>query len=733
MKGFSLFILSFCLSAANCHAASPSAELERKVSALLSKMTVEEKIGQLTQSDGEANGNARPEHFVQARKGLLGSTLNVRGVKRVNELQKAALESRLGIPILFAFDVIHGYRTIFPVPLGEAASWDPAIAEEGASVAALEARAAGVRWTFAPMVDIARDPRWGRMVEGSGEDTYLGAILAAARVRGFQGADYSAPGKVAACAKHFAGYGVAEGGRDYNTTDISEQRMRSVYFPPFKAAVDAGVATFMTAFNDLNGVPCTANKWLFTDVLRGEWGFNGFVVSDYTAIEELVKHRIAADGYQAAALALKAGVDMEMVSKLYAGNIPQLLKDGHVSMKDLNTAVANVLRLKLKAGIFDNPYSDPITENSALLTRESLASARRSAAKSFVLLRNEGAVLPFSGKVERIAVVGALAADKEAAMGSWTGDGQAADVISILDGIKARAGENVRVDYAKGSGPEDTAGGDIKAAVKIAKKADIVIAVLGEGPLMSGEAASRSRLDLPGRQTELLRELSETGKPVVLLLMSGRPLELGWIAEKIPAIMEIWFPGTMAGPAVADVLFGDVAPGGKLPVTWLHNAGQIPLYYNSKSTGRPYVPDSKYTSHYFDGPNTPLYPFGYGLSYSSFTLSDLSLSTGTIKQRESLSVSVRVTNAGAREADEVVQLYIKAHAASVTRPVRELKGFKRVTLKGGASETLRFTLGPGELGFVRSDMKFAVEPAEFSVWVGTSSVGGLEDSFNVVR
>jgi len=732
MKRFLAFSASLLMLPAVC-SASPSSDIEKKVSALMSKMTVEEKIGQLFQSDGEANGNARPEHFELARKGLLGSTLNVRGVKRVNELQKAALESRLGIPIFFAFDVIHGYRTIFPVPLGEAASWDPSVAEEGAAVAASEARAAGVRWTFAPMVDIARDPRWGRMVEGSGEDTYLGSAFAAARVRGFQGSDYSAPGKVAACAKHFAGYGAAEGGRDYNTTDISEHRLRSVYFPPFKAAADAGVATFMTAFNDLNGVPCTANRWLFTDILRGEWGFSGLVVSDYTAIEELVKHRIAKDNYQAAALALKAGVDMEMVSRLYSGNIQQLLKDGNVSMKELNSAVANVLRVKFKAGIFDSPYADPAVESSSLLTAENLAAARRSAVKSFVLLKNEGPLLPLSGKIGRIAVIGALAADREAAMGSWNGDGQAADVVTILDGIKARAGENIRVDFARGSGPEDHAGDDIRAAVKAAKKADVVIVVVGEGPLMSGEAASRSSLSLPGKQAELLAAIAETEKPVVMLLMSGRPLDLSWTAYKFPAIMEIWFPGTMAGPAVADVLFGDVSPGGKLPVTWVNNVGQIPLYYNAKSTGRPYAPGNKYTSHYFDGPNEPLYPFGHGLSYSTFTLSDLSLSTGAVRQRDSLAVSVRLTNTGAREADEVVQLYISACSGSVTRPVRELKGFRRVTLKPGQGEEVRFTLGPAELGVVRSDMKFAVEPGEFSVWVGTSSVGGLEESFSVVR
>ena len=660
-------------------------------------------------------------------RALLGSTLNVRGVQRTNELQAIAVkESRLKIPLIFGFDVIHGYRTIFPVPLGEASSWDPAVAERSASIAAAEARSAGVHWTFAPMLDIARDARWGRIVEGSGEDTYLGAIMARARVRGFQGRDYSAPDKVVACAKHWVAYGAAEAGRDYNTTDMSERTLREIYFPPFKAALDEGVGTFMSAFNDLNGVPSSANPFTLTRVLRGEWKFDGFVVSDYTSVEELIKHGVAANEQEAAREALSAGVDMEMVSRLYNKHGAELLRSGKVSPATLDEAVRRILRIKFRLGLFEHPYTDETRERSALLSPENLAAAREIAARSQVLLKNDRETLPLSKEVKSIALVGPLANDQKDMLGSWTGDGDAANAVTLLDGIKAKVSTATKINYAKGCDIDSDSTAGIDEAVRAARKSDVVIVAVGESAEMSGEASSRSSLDLPGRQLDLVKAVQATGKPVVVVLMNGRPLTINWIAENTPAILETWFGGTQAGNAIADVLFGDVNPGGKLPVTFPRTVGQEPLYYNHKNTGRPPDAKNKYSSKYLDVPWTPLFPFGYGLSYTQFQLSNLRLSQRSIRPDGRVTVSVEVTNTGKRTGDEVVQLYTRDVAASVTRPVRELKGFQRVTLRPGEKRRIEFTLAPEHLGFYNREMRFVVEPGEFKVMVGTSSADERE-------
>jgi len=595
-----------------------------------------------------------------------------------------------------------------------------------------EARAAGVTWTFAPMVDIARDPRWGRIVEGSGEDPYLGSVMARARVRGFQGSDYSASDRVVACAKHFVGYGAAEGGRDYNTTDMSERTLREIYLPPFKAAVEAGVGTIMSAFNDLNGIPASANPFTLTDILRQEWRFDGFVVSDYTAVEELIAHGLAADGAEAARQALTAGVDMEMVSRLYARHVPHLIAEGRLAMATLDEAVRRVLRIKFRLGLFERPYADEARERALLLRPEHRAAAREMAARSIVLLKNDGPLLPLSKSVRTVAVIGPLADDRRNLLGPWSADGRAEDVVTILDGIKAKLGPTARVLHARGCEVSGEATEGIAEAVRAARRAEVAIVVVGESADMSGEAASRASLDLPGRQAELVRAVHATGTPTVVVLVNGRPLAIPWIAEHVPAILETWFAGIEAGHAIADVLFGDVNPGGKLPVTFPRSVGQIPIYYNHKRTGRPPSPTDKYTSKYLDELTTPLFPFGHGLSYTGFRLANLQLSARRIRSDERVTVSVEVENIGSRAGDEVVQLYIRDVAASVTRPVRELKGFQRITLRPGERRRVAFTLGPEHLGFYDRRMRFVVEPGEFRIFVGTSSIGGLEASIEVV-
>jgi beta-glucosidase len=717
-------------------ARSAQAAIERRVNELLARMTLEEKLGQLQMLDGLAEGVYRPEHPEMIRKGLLGSTLNVRGAKRTNELQRIAMtESRLKIPVLFAFDVIHGYRAVFPVPLGEAASFDPAAAERSASVAAAEASAAGVKWTFAPMVDIARDPRWGRIVEGSGEDPYLGSLMAAARVRGFQGYGengYSAPDKVLACAKHWVGYGAAEGGRDYNTTEISENSLRNVYFPPFHAALNAGAGSLMSAFNDLNGIPTSANPFTLTKVLRDEWKFDGVVVSDYESVREIINHGVAADDAEAAQKALTAGVDVEMVSRLYNQRLPQLVKEGKLPMAVIDEAVRRMLRVKFRLGLFENPYTDEARESSLILSREHMAAAREIAARSMVLLKNEREILPLSKDLKSIAVIGPLADDQANPMGSWTGDGKKEDVVTLLTGIKAKA-PAARVVHAKGCDLNTDDAGGIAEAARVARESDVVILAVGESAEMSGEAAARSSLDLTGRQMDLVRAIHESGKPYVVVLMNGRPLTINWIAENSPAILETWFAGTQAGNAIADVLFGDVNPGGKLPVTFPRAVGQVPIYYNHKNTGRPPDVNNKYTSKYYDLQWTPLYPFGYGLSYTQFRMTNLQLSAQRIRPDGKVTVSVEIENTGKRAGNEVAQLYLRDVAASVTRPVKELKGFQRITLRPGEKRRVEFTLSPYHIGFWNHENRFKVEPGDFKVTVGSSSEGGLEAVFTVIK
>ncbi|MDQ3713271.1 MAG: glycoside hydrolase family 3 C-terminal domain-containing protein [Acidobacteriota bacterium] len=714
---------------------SKHSEIERKINALLARMTLAEKLGQLQQLDGEASGKYRPEHLELAKNGLLGSTLNVRGAEQSNELQKIAVEqSRLKIPMLFAFDVIHGYRTMFPIPLGESASWNLASIEKSAYIAANEARSAGVHWTFAPMVDIARDPRWGRIAEGAGEDTFLGSQIAFARVRGFQGNDFSENDRVMACAKHFAAYGAAEAGRDYNTTDMSERTLRDVYFPPFKATVDAGVGSFMTSFNSLNGVPSTSNSFLWKQILRDEWKSDALVVTDYTAVMELMKHGVALDEADAARLALNAGVDIEMVSRFVNKHGEQLVQNKKLSMPTVDNAVRDVLRIKYRLGLFERPYADPARERAMILNAEHRKFARQSANESFVLLKNERETLPIKKSIKEVAVVGFLANDKRNMNGNWAGDGREQDAVTVFEGVKNKLGNSAKVKFAVGCDAkcEDASGFD--EAVKLARDSDFTILTVGEDIDMSAEAASRTDIGLPGRQLELVKRIHQTGKPYAVVLINGRPLTINWLAENSPAILETWFAGTEAGNAIADTLFGDANPGGKLPVTFPRSVGQIPIYYNALPTGRPFLEKEKYTSKYLDAPNTPLYPFGYGLSYTTFKVSNLQLTQSKITKTGELKVSVDIENTGKRDGAEVVQLYVRDFVASVSRPVKELKGFQRVILKAGEKRKVEITVKAKDLGFYNAANQYVVEDGEFGLTVGTSSDDeGLKDTFAIVR
>jgi len=698
-------------------------------------MTLAEKLGQLQQLDGEGNGAFRPEHPDLIRKGLLGSTLNVRGAKNTNQLQHIAMdESRLKIPVLFGFDVIHGYRTIFPIPLAEASSWDPALAEQSASIAAREAYATGLRWTFAPMLDIARDPRWGRITEGAGEDPFLGAAFARARVRGFQGNDYSATNKILACAKHWVAYGATEGGRDYNTTEMSENTLREVYFPPFKAAVDAGVGSVMSAFNDLNGVPTSANPFTLTKVLRGEWKFQGFVVSDYTAVKELINHGLAANDKEAARAALNAGVDMEMVSRLFNQQGPELVKERQLSQATIDEAVRRILRIKFRLGLFEHPYTDEALEGNSLLTPANRATARAIADRSMVLLKNDRETLPLKKSIHSVAIIGPLADDKRTPLGWWSGDGKAEDTMTPLAGIKLKVSPETKVNYAKGCEIEGDSTAGFTDAIAAARDSEVAVVFVGETSETVGEAASKSSLNLTGRQMALVQAVYATGKPTIVVLINGRPLTIGWIAENVPALLEAWMGGTESGSAIADVLFGDVNPGGKLPVTWPRTVGQVPLYYNHMNTGRPPETNNRYTSKYLDAPWTPQFPFGYGLSYTQFKITNLQLSAHEVlplKGNDAIAVSVEVENVGNQAGDEVVQLYIRDVAASMTRPVKELKGFQRVTLQPGEKKRLEFLLTAAELGFWNREMRFVLEPGEFKVMVGPNSEQLIETKFEV--
>ncbi len=726
-----VFLLALSLSTSP-GSTPQNSDIENRIGALLARMTLAEKLGQLQQLDGEGNGNFRPEHVEMVRKGLLGSTLNVRGAQRTNQLQRVAVEeSRLKIPLLFGFDTIHGYRTIFPIPLAEAASWDPSLAERSSSIAAQEAYAVGLRWTFAPMVDIARDPRWGRITEGAGEDPYLGATFARARVRGFQGNDYSKPGKILACAKHWVAYGAAEGGRDYNTTEMSENTLRSIYFPPFKAAVDAGVGTLMSAFNSLNGIPTSANSFTLTKVLRDEWKFEGFVVSDYTAVKELINHGYAADDKEAARLALSAGVDMEMVSRLFNQNAPALLQEGKLSQAKVDEAVRRILRIKFRLGLFDHPYVDESLEKSALLSAGNRAVARDIAGRSMVLLKNERDTLPLQKTVSSIAVIGPLADDSRSPLGWWSGDGRDQDTVTPLAGIRSKVSLQTKVIYAKGCEVTGDSTAGFAEATTAARNSDIAIVFVGEAKEMVGEAASRASLELPGRQLDLVKEVSRAGKPTIVVLVNGRPPTIGWIVENVPAILESWMGGTESGNAIADILFGDVNPGGKLPVTFPRLTGQVPIYYNHLNTGRPPEANNRYTSKYFDAPWTPQFPFGYGLSYTQFKISNLQLNSSRIRPDGMVRMTAEVENTGKRAGDEVVQLYIRDVAASISRPVKELKGFQRVSLQPGEKRNVEFVVGPEQLGFYNHELKFVVEPGQFRVMVGSSSEDVIEKSFEV--
>jgi beta-glucosidase len=581
------------------------------------------------------------------------------------------------------------------------------------------------------MVDIARDPRWGRIAEGSGEDPYLGSVMARARVQGFQGTNYSALDKIVACAKHWVAYGAAEAGRDYNTTDVSENTLRDIYFPPFKAAVDAGVGTFMSAFNSLNGVPTSANPFTLTDVLRTEWKFDGFVVSDYTSVEELMKHGVAADGAEAAQRALSAGVDMEMVSRLYNRHGADLLKQRRLTTQNIDEAVRRILRIKFRLGLFDKPYADEGRERATVFSPANVAAAREIAARSMVLLKNEKDVLPFSKSVSSIALIGPLADSQKDVIGSWTGDGKAEDAITVLQGLRLKLPQ-AKINYAKGCEILCDRAEGFEEAIRAARESEVVILAVGESAEMSGEAASRTSLDLPGRQLDLVKAVQAIGKPTVVVLMNGRPLTINWIAENTPAILETWFAGTQAGNAIADVLFGDVNPGGKLPITFPRVVGQVPLYYNHFNTGRPPDPNNKYTSKYLDVPWTPLFPFGHGLSYTQFKITTVQLSSSRIQANGKLTVSVEVENVGKRAGDEVVQLYIRDVAASMSRPLKELKGFERVTLGPAEKKRVEFSLGPEQLGFHDRKMRFVVEPGEFKVMVGPNSQDLIEASLQVV-
>jgi len=720
-------ILSISLSAGP---SLKTSDTEKRIDELLSKMNLDEKVGQLVQY----NYQDSEKYKALIREGKIGSFLNVPpDAATANSIQKIAVEeSRLGIPLIYGYDVIHGQKTIFPIPLAESSSWDPVLAERNARVAAREAAACGVRWTFAPMMDIARDPRWGRIAEGAGEDPCLGAAFARARVAGFQGNDLSNPESVAACAKHYAAYGAAEGGRDYNTVDVSEKTLREVYLPPFKAAVDAGAATLMSAFNEIGGMPASANPLTLTRILRQEWGFEGFVVSDWNSVGELISHGVAASPGEAGILALSAGVDMDMEGNIYQGQLARLVREGKLSEKLVDQAVRRILRVKFRLGLFEKPYTDTNLAKS-ILSKEHMAQALDAARKSIVLLKNDKKLLPLNKGMKSIAVVGPLADSRKDVLGSWSGRGSEENAVSVLEGIREKIVQSVKILYSRGCDVTGSSREGFKDAVKLAAQADAVVAVLGESADMSGEAESRSDLGLPGVQEDLLKELVKIGKPVILVLMNGRPLAFSWAAEQVPAIVESWQLGVQHGRAVADVLFGDWNPAGKLTVSFPRVTGQVPIYYNHKNTGRPSQDNVKWTSKYIDCPSTPLYPFGYGLSYATFKYQDLKIGPETIAPYGTVKVSAVVSNLGNRAGDEIVQLYIRDLAASMTRPVKELKGFKRIPLGPGESKTVEFVLGSDELGLYNPRMEWVVEPGDFQVWVGPSSAEGLAGQFRVVE
>ena len=741
------FAASLVIVAAGVQAQKAPRDMDRFIDQLMKKMTLEEKIGQLNLPvTGEiTTGQAKSSDVAKRiRNGEVGGLFNLKGVERIREVQRQAVEeSRLGIPLLFGMDVIHGYETIFPIPLGLSCTWDMKAIEESARIAAIEASADGISWTFSPMVDVSRDPRWGRVSEGNGEDPFLGAAIARAMIRGYQGKDMSRNDEIKACVKHFALYGASEAGRDYNTVDMSRQRMFNEYMLPYQAAVEAGVGSVMASFNEVDGVPATGSKWLMTDVLRKQWGFGGFVVTDYTGINEMIDHGMG-DQQTVAALALNAGVDMDMVSDAFSGTLKKSVEEGKVSAAAIDAACRHILEAKYKLGLFDDPYKycDVSRPKKQIFTKEHRAVARKTASESFVLLKNEG-VLPLSKK-GTIAVVGPLADTRSNMPGTWSVAAVLDNAPSLVEGLKEVVGNRAEVVTAKGSNLIGDAEYEKRAtmfgrelhrdnrtdrelldeALKVAAKADVIVAALGESSEMSGESSSRTNLEMPDVQRALLQELLKTGKPVVLVLFTGRPLVLTWEEEHVPAILNVWFGGSEAAYAIGDVLFGDVNPSGKLTATFPQNVGQIPLFYNHKNTGRPLQEGrwfEKFRSNYLDVSNEPLYPFGYGLSYTTFAYSDIHLSSTEMSADGELTATVTVTNTGSRDGAEVVQLYIRDLVGSVTRPVKELKGFEKIFLKAGESRKVSFSITPELLKFYNYDLQFVCEPGDFDVMIGGNS------------
>ncbi len=735
------------------------AKMKSFIDGLMKKMTLQEKIGQLNLpaagdiTTGQANSSDIAKKIEQ---GKVGGLFNIKSVAKIREVQKLAVEkSRLKIPLLFGMDVIHGYETVFPIPLGMSCVWDMDLVERSARIAAQEASADGINWTFSPMVDVSRDPRWGRVSEGNGEDAYLGSEIAKAMVKGYQGDDLSQNNTIMACVKHFALYGASEAGRDYNTTDMSRQRMYNEYLPPYKAAVDAGVGSVMASFNEIDGIPATANKWLLTDLLRKQWGFKGFVVTDYTGINEMVDHGIG-DLQTVSARALNAGIDMDMVGEGILTTIEKSLKEGKVSLAQIDAACRKILEAKYKLGLFDDPYRycDENRAKTEVFNAAHRKEARSIAAESFVLLKNEGNVLPLK-KSGTIALIGPLADATENMTGTWSVAANHSQAVSVIKGVTEVTGNNVKVLYAKGSNlDEDSvleanatmfgktlrrdsrpAGEILQEALSIADQADVIVAVLGESAEMSGEASSRTNIEIPGIQKELLQALLKTGKPVALVLFTGRPLALSWEQKNVPAILNVWFGGSEAGYAVADVLFGDVNPSGKLSMTFPQNVGQIPLFYNHKNTGRP-LPEGKwfqkFRSNYLDVSNDPLYPFGFGLSYTNFSYSDINLSSTTMKAGQKITATISVTNTGNKDGKEVVQLYIRDLVGTSTRPVKELKGFKKVALKAGETKSVSFDITVNDLKYYNYDLKYVAEPGEFKVFIGGNSRDVKEAGFKLL-
>jgi len=724
--------------------------IDQKVDSVLGLMTLDEKIGQMNQYNGDwdATGPITKDGDKQnqIRKGMLGSMLNVTGVEHTRTLQELAMQSRLKIPLLFGQDIIHGYRTIFPIPLAEACSWDTAAMRLSARIAATEAAAAGVHWTFAPMVDIARDPRWGRVMEGAGEDPFLGSVIAAARVKGFQGAGFGNVDALMACAKHFAAYGAAIGGRDYNSVDMSERTLLEIYLPPFRAAVDAGAATLMNSFNDLNGIPATGNKHLQRDFLKGQWKFKGFVVSDWGSIGEMINHGFAKDGYEAALEAVTAGSDMDMESRSYINNLSKLVKDGKIKMQLIDDAVRRILRKKFEMGLFDDPFRfcSKEREQQQWNNANNLAAEKMIAKKSIVLLKNDPppgkagmGLLPLSKQIRTIALIGPFIQAVRDNIGFWaySWPDDSSRIVSQFQGIKNKVSSNTKLLYAKGCEINDSSQAGFAEAINVARQADVVIMSVGEASDWSGEAKSRSNLHLPGMQEELVKAIYATGKPVVVLMNAGRPLIFDWTADHVPAIIYTWWLGTKAGDAIADVLFGDYNPSGKLPISFPRTEGQIPIYYNYYHTGRPATSDSDrfFRSAYIDLSIYPKFPFGFGLSYTRFDYGNIQLSSASMRANQSIKATITVTNAGNYDGEETVQLYIQDLVGSVVRPVKELKGFQKVFLPKGQSKQVSFTIDVDKLKFYNSELKYLAEPGDFKIYIGTSSQNVKEAAFTLTQ